>query len=143
MRVDVEGPAATDAEIDPARGDHRLGDGDDFALGKRCGVGPDPRAKSLTLRDIEHGEAFEKRHRARRSTVARRPLGFALRNELVGIDHGRAALTLADIAARLQCLTEGQPALGRPPSLEHRAPQTGRAKVRTPGTKAHHAYRRM
>src|SRR3546814_15959766 len=110
MRVDVEGPAATDAEIDPARGDHRLGDGDDFALGKRCGVGPDPRAKSLTLRDIEHGAAFEKRHRARRSTVARRPLGFALRNELAGIDHGRAALTLADIAAGLPCLTERQPA---------------------------------
>src|SRR3546814_7406047 len=38
-------------------------------------------------------------------------------------DHGRAALTLADIAARLQCLTEGQPALARPPRLDHRAPQ--------------------
>src|SRR3546814_17792881 len=122
VRGYVEGPVATDAEIDPARGDHRLGDGDDFALGKRCGVGPDPRAKSLTLRDIEHGEAFEKRHRARRATVARRPLGYSVRHELVGIYHGRAALTLADIAAPPKSLTERTTTLARHPPHPNRRP---------------------
>src|SRR3546814_17725372 len=69
MRGDVEGPVATDAEIDPARGDHRPGDGDDLALGKRCRVGTDPRAKSARTHD-----ASEKRVSARGDLGGRRTI---------------------------------------------------------------------
>src|SRR3546814_16089106 len=78
-----------------------------FCRSNSCG-------KILALRDVEHGEAFVEWHRARIAAVALRPLGFAFGNEAVGIDYGCAALALADIAARVQRLPKGKPALARP-----------------------------
>ena len=43
--------------------------------------------------------------------------------EAVGIDDGRAALALADIAAEREGLAEGQPGLRRIALLDHRAPE--------------------
>src|SRR3546814_11478477 len=58
----IEGARPADSEIDARCGDHLLGNRHDFALGKRRGIGRQPGAQPLALRDIEHGEALEERH---------------------------------------------------------------------------------
>jgi hypothetical protein len=70
MRGDVEGLVAADPEIDSRCGDHRLGDGHDLAFGQRRGIGGQPGAQALALRDIEDGEALEEGHRLGVATLA-------------------------------------------------------------------------
>ena len=120
-RVECLGPA--DAEIDPRSGNDFLGNGHDLAFGKRRGIGRQPGAQALALRDIEHGKPLQEGHGARLVAVALGALLFGLGSEAVGIDYGHAMLALADAAARFPRLPEGQPALGRPAMLDDRAPQ--------------------
>src|SRR3546814_6325207 len=94
-----------------------------FALGKRRGIGRQPGAQPLALRDIEHGEALEERHCLGVATLARSPLFLRLGSEAVGIDDGHATLALADAPACFLRLPEGQPRLRRPAMLDDRAPQ--------------------
>ena len=72
---------------------------------------------------VEHGKAFEKRNRLCAVAGFARAGFFGFGNETVGIDDGRAALALADAAARLQRLPKGQPCLRRKRAVDHCAPQ--------------------
>ena len=108
----------------PARRDHRLGDRHDLALGERRGIGREPGAQALALRDVEHGEALEERHRLGVVAALARARAFSrLGREAVGIDDGRAALALADQPPASMRLPEGQPRLRRTAVLDDRAPQ--------------------
>ena len=55
-----------------------------------------------------------------------RPAAFVLRREAVGINDGRAALTLPDIAAEAERLAEGQPTLGGEAAFDDGAPEDRR-----------------
>ena len=54
--------------------------------------------QALALRRVEDGEALEERDRLRFVAGLRGAPAFVLRREAVGIDDGRAALALADMA---------------------------------------------
>src|SRR3546814_1821326 len=89
----------SDWSSDVCSSDLLLGNRHDFALGKRRGIGRQPGAQPLALRDIEHGEALEERHCLGVATLARSPLFLRLGSEAVGIDDGHATLALADAPA--------------------------------------------
>src|SRR3546814_7177371 len=84
-------------------------------------------AQAFALRDIEHGEAFQEGNGVRLAAALRGAGLFGIGNEAVGIDDGRSLLALADIAARREGLTEGQPRLRRVARV-HRG-EIGRAHV--------------
>src|SRR3546814_12115838 len=63
--------------------------------------------------DIEQGEAVQEGNGVRLAAALRGAGLFGIGNEAVGIDDGRSLLALADIAARREGLTEGQPRLRR------------------------------
>jgi len=119
----IEGAVAADAEIDARCGDDLLGHRHDLAVGERRGIAGEAGAQTFALRDIEDGEALEEGHSAGLVAVAPGAFPLGLGGEAVGIDHGHPMLALADAAARLLRLPEGQPALGRPAMLDDRAPQ--------------------
>ena len=97
--------------------------GDEVALGEDRRTGKEMLRQAVALRDVEHGEALEERHRLGLVAVLAGALQFSLGNEAVGIANGRAAFALANIAAQVQRLPEGQPILMGKALLDDRAPQ--------------------
>ena len=63
------------------------------------------------MRDIENRVAFEERDRLRIAAVLPRPFPLILGNEPIGKADGPAPLSLADAAAKLKRLLEGEPDL--------------------------------
>src|SRR3546814_11598325 len=72
--------------------------------------------------DIEQGEAVQEGNGVRLAAALRGAGLFGIGNEAVGIDDGRSLLALADIAARREGLTEGQPRLRRVARVHPGAP---------------------
>ncbi len=120
-RVKRFGPA--NAKVGPGRDYQRLGNGHRLALGQRRRGNGEPFGQAVALVDVEQGNALEERYGARVVVVAPRPLALILGSEAVSINHGHAALALADGAASVERLGEGQPALRGMAALDDRAPQ--------------------
>jgi hypothetical protein len=68
-------------------------------------------------------EALEEWYGAGRLALVVRPPAFVVRHEAVGIYDGRAALSLAHVAAQSHGLPERQPALDRVAVLDDRTPE--------------------
>lgn len=119
----IESLRPADAKIRAGRFYQRLGMGDDLAFRQGRGIGGEAGAQAFALRDVEHGEAFEKRNGAGVLAVLHRAGLLRFGNEAVGIDDGGSLLALADIAARFQGLAEGHPALRGIFARDRRAPK--------------------
>src|SRR6185437_9386861 len=79
--------------------------------------------QALALRGVEDGEALQERDSLRLLASLCRAPAFVIRREPVSIDDGRAALTLADMAAQAERLAESQPTLARKAVLNDGAPE--------------------
>ena len=122
-RRDVKGAIAADAEVDARGTDQRLDLGLDQARRRRWRDDGDVFRQAFALRGVEHREALEERNRLGLvSALAGAPL-LVVGHEAVGIDHGRAALVFADIAAERQRLAEGEPALAGKAVFDDGAPE--------------------
>src|SRR5665213_3457135 len=119
----VERPVSTDAEVHARRPDQRLGLRQDEAGFDRRRDRLDLLGQALALRHVENGEALEERDRLRFVAGLCGPAALVLRREAVGVNDGRAALALADMAAEAERLAEGQPTLARKTVLNDGAPQ--------------------
>ena len=123
MRRAVEGARPANADIGASCGDQRLGLWQNQPFGRwRRGRGEIHR-QPVALVGVEHGEAFQKWDAIGLASVALRPPALLVRHEAVGVDHGGAALALADVAAKPEGLAKGKPALTGETTLRHRAPQ--------------------
>ncbi len=91
---------AADPEIDARRPDQRLDPRLDQTWRRRRRDGRDLVGKAVALIGIEDGKAFEERDRARCFTGLGSATPFVVGGEAIGVDDGRAALTLADICRR-------------------------------------------
>src|SRR5260221_14435690 len=107
----VEGALAANAEVGAGGGDQRFGVRQDQPLRNRRGRRRQHRRQVLALVGVEHRETLEERNRVGLVAVALGPPAFLVRRKAVGIDHGRAGLTLADMAPETERLAKGQPAL--------------------------------
>ncbi|MBB6414190.1 hypothetical protein HNQ71_006899 [Mesorhizobium sangaii] len=65
----------------------------------------------VALRDIEDGEALQKRHGPRLVAIGPCAVLLVFGNKAVGMHDGRAVFALPDIAAKGKRLPEGQPVL--------------------------------
>ena len=119
----IEGFAAAFADARAACGNQLLGCGHHIGRRHRLRRRRDVRRQAFALLDIEHGEAFEKRHRIGIVALLFRALAFAARNEAVGVTNRRAALAFAHMPAKAQGLAEGQPFLGGEAVFHHGIPQ--------------------
>src|SRR5208337_2959126 len=79
--------------------------------------------KAFALCRVEHREALQERNRLGFFVGLSRALLLVVGYEAVGIDDGRAALALADIAAEGQSLAERAPALAGEAVLDDGAPK--------------------
>src|SRR5580658_9295882 len=119
----IEGPRPADAEIGTGGCDQRLGLRLDQARRRwRCSDA-DFFGQALALVRVEDGEALEERDHAGLFAGLPGPPALVLRREAVGVDNGRAALALSDVAAETKGLTEGEPALAGKAVLDHGAPE--------------------
>jgi hypothetical protein len=119
----IEGLVPAYAELDARGSDHLPGDRLDLALVQWHRIAAKVCGQPITLGDVEEGKSLEEGNGARLVAITRRPLGFILGGEAIGIDHGHAALALADASSRLASLPKGQPALRRPAVFDDGAPQ--------------------
>ena len=119
----IAGPRATDAEGNATRGDDLFRKWDQFAFRQRCGIARQPFAQAFALCDVEERKAFQKRDGAGFVAFGNGTFLLGFGRKTVGIDDRNAALALADAAARLARLPEGQPALRWIAMLDNRAPQ--------------------
>src|SRR6266851_2782157 len=108
---DVEGAVAADAEIGAGRADQRLGLRQDQIFAKRRRRRRYVRWEILALVGVEDREAFEERNSFGFIAGFRGARAFAVGNEPVGIDDGRAFLALAHMGADGERLAESEPAL--------------------------------
>src|SRR5271166_4881072 len=91
--------------------------------------------KAFALCRVEHREALQERNRLGFFVGLSRALLLVVGYEAVGIDDGRAALALADIAAEGQSLVERAPALAGEAVLDDGAPEDEHvhARIAAPG----------
>jgi hypothetical protein len=122
-RRHVEGLAADDADIGTGGADQGIGLWQD----QRAVDGRDRRTQVLgqafALVGRKDRVALQERDRSGRPVFLAGPFALLLRRVAMGIDHGHAALALADISAKLQRLAEGEEAVGGEAAFDHRAPQ--------------------
>ncbi|CDX21452.1 hypothetical protein MPLB_2030030 [Mesorhizobium sp. ORS 3324] len=119
----VKGAVAADADIGTGFANKRLGMRDDVAFGQRLGLAVKLVGQALALRDIEDGEALEKRHRLRLGIFRLGAFLLVFRDEAIGMHDGRAVLAFADIAAKGKRLPEGEPVLAGIAVFDDSAPQ--------------------
>ena len=119
----VEGTIAADPEIDAGRLDQCFDNRLDHAGRRQRRCNGDLHRQIVALVGVEHREAFQERNGLRFVAGVRRALLLIIRNEAVGIDHGRAALALTDMAAERERLAERQPALSRKAAFDDGTPQ--------------------
>ena len=122
VRRAVEGARAADAEIDAGRGDQRFGLRLDQARRERR------RDRMRFLGQASHWSVLKTVKRLRNgiaSAPRRSPprVPFLLRHETIGIDDGRAAFALPDMAAEPERLAKGQPTLAGKSAFDHGAPE--------------------
>ena len=96
----IVGAVAANPEIRARRCNQRFGAGDNLALRQVGRVGGQVFGQAVALVCIEHGIAFEKRHRARRLARLAHTFPFGFRGEAVGINNRRAALAFANTPAK-------------------------------------------
>src|SRR5216684_1252092 len=77
----------------------------------------------LALVRVENGKTLEERDGLHLFTGLGRTPFLIARHETIGVDDGRAAFALADVAAKRERLTEGEPALSCEPALDHGSPE--------------------
>src|SRR5215472_1822424 len=123
LRGDVERAAASDADVDPSGLDQGLDSWLDKAgLWRRASDGNLLR-HALALRHVEDGEALQKCHGLGLFVCFHCPILLILWDEAIGVYYGCSVLTPEDIAAKVERLAKGEPALSREATLAHGAPQ--------------------
>src|SRR5690606_31044783 len=101
---DIERAIAADAEVDARRTDQGLDPWLDQSGRRRRGDERNIVRQVLALRRVEYGEALQERNSLGfLAGLERAPL-LVVGHEAVGVDDGRAALALADIAAERERL---------------------------------------
>ena len=123
LRRHIEGAIPANADVCAGRLYQGFGLRHDFPL-RQGGVQPvEVFGQSITLGNVEHAVAFEKRDRDCVTAFGDGVLLLVFGDETVGIADDLTALTLAHIAAKALGLAVGQPNLGRISLLDHRTPQ--------------------
>jgi hypothetical protein len=81
------------------------------------------RREVLALVGVEYCEPLQKRNRIGLVSVALGAPALLVGHKAIGVDDGRAALALADMAAKAERLAKREPVLSAEAVLDHRAPQ--------------------
>ncbi|MFK4539814.1 hypothetical protein ABIA00_007997 [Bradyrhizobium ottawaense] len=111
FRRHIKGTVAADAEVDAGRLDQVFDLRLDRAWRRRRRRGCDLCRQAIALITVEDREALEKRNGLRFLTVLAGAALFLGRHKPIGVDHGGAALALADVTTERQRLAECEPAL--------------------------------
>ena len=119
----VTGNLAANLKAGTCCSNQGLGAGNNLALLVWWGSWRNLLRQTITLRNIEHRIAFEKRDGLRVATLLACPFLFVFRNEAIGITDGPALLALADTAAKFKRLFECEPTLRGIAAPDHRMPQ--------------------
>src|SRR5260370_27274211 len=119
----IKGAIAANAKIGAGGSDHGFGLGQDQSLGNRCGSACQFRREIFALVGVEHCKSLQEADRVGLASVALGASAFLIWREAVGVDYGRAPLTLADVSAKAERLAEGKPALACESALDDDIPK--------------------
>lgn len=119
----IESAIAADAKVDAGCLEQGLNLRLDHARRRHWRGGRDVGGQSVALIGVEDGEPLQEWNGLRLFAHLTRSAPFVGWHEAVGIDHGCAALALADMTTERKRLAEGQPALARKAALDHRPPE--------------------